>query len=92
MAKEEMKELFGREALEYVGGAYVGSLAVKYMPSNIVGISSLGNWATFGIGIVELIIAYLAKGHKDVMRIFVGAGLYTSLKGLFDVVYPSLSA
>ncbi len=80
---------FNMEALEYIGGAILGGLTAKYIPSNMT--LNLGSWLTLGVGVAYGVVAMIVPDHEDIKRILVGAALFDIIDGVFRVFVPSLA-
>ncbi len=90
MAEEIIKSFDLREGGEYIGGAYLGLISVKYIPQVIFGID-LGQYLDIVVAVAYLALAYFARHQKDAHRMLMGAGLLVLLNGVFKIVAPNFS-
>ncbi|MGC8621852.1 MAG: hypothetical protein ACP5U0_08075 [Caldisphaera sp.] len=80
---------FNMEAFEYIGGAILGGLTAKYIPTNMS--MNLGSYLTLGVGVFYGVLAIIIPDHKSLKRILVGAALFDIIDGIFRVFIPSLA-
>lgn len=85
----ERKSGMDKEALEYVGGAIIGGLIVKYIPANMT--FNLGSYLTLGVGLALGVAAYFVPSHKDLQRILMGGAVFDVVDGIFRIFVPSLA-